>query len=71
MKNYQLLNLNQIIKLTSLSKATIYRNIERGSFPCPIKISIRRVAWRESDISQWIAIHSYSSFFKNGGMNND
>ncbi len=40
-----------------LSRATCYRLQRKtgaGSFPRPIRLSPRRVAWRESDITAWI-----------------
>jgi prophage regulatory protein len=38
---------------TSLDITTIYRKIKAGTFPAPVRIGIRRVAWRESDIVKW------------------
>lgn len=51
----RLINLKEIVKITSLSKATVYRYIEAGSFPKNIKIGDRRVAWKENDILEWMA----------------
>ena len=43
------------VKITSgLSRSSIYENIKNGSFPAPIKIGKRAVAWRESDIQKWL-----------------
>ena len=50
MKLYQL---SAVVTLVTLSKCTIYRLIKAGKFPKPIKISPRRVAWRESDLHEW------------------
>jgi prophage regulatory protein len=38
---------------TSLDITTIYRKIKSGTFPQPVRIGLRRVAWRESDIATW------------------
>ena len=38
-----------------LARSTIYRMIEAGTFPRPVKIGQRAVAWPESDIERWIA----------------
>jgi prophage regulatory protein len=38
---------------TSLDITTIYRKIKAGTFPAPVRIGIRRVAWRESDVVKW------------------
>jgi prophage regulatory protein len=43
-----------VVDLTSLSKATVYRKINEGSFPPPLKIGKARVAWRQSDVALWL-----------------
>lgn len=39
---------------TALSKATIYRLIDRHEFPAPIPLHGRTVAWNAADIDSWI-----------------
>jgi prophage regulatory protein len=39
--------------MTSLDITTIYRRMAAGTFPQPVKVGRRRVAWRTSDIVQW------------------
>lgn len=39
--------------LSGLKKTTIYDGIKKGTFPRPVKLSARCVAWRESDIAHW------------------
>jgi prophage regulatory protein len=41
---------------TSLDITTIHRKMEAGSFPQPLRVGRRRVAWRESDIAAWQAV---------------
>jgi prophage regulatory protein len=36
------------------SRATIYRKIDDGTFPRPVKIGANRIAWISSEIDQWI-----------------
>ena len=56
------MNLNQlavmsietVLKITSLSKATIYRLIAEGKFPQAIQLSPGRKAWRECEIKNWL-----------------
>lgn len=45
--------LNEVIKIVSLSKATIYRLIKEGLFPEQVQISRRRVGWRKSEIDEF------------------
>ena len=49
-----LLGINKVATLTSLSKATLYRYVSAGQFPKPVKLSDRRVAWREPDVIEWV-----------------
>ncbi|WP_081856756.1 AlpA family transcriptional regulator [Sphingobium sp. DC-2] len=49
----RLLSRPEVEAETRLSRSTIYRQIEAGQFPRPIRVGIRAVAWWESDIHQW------------------
>lgn len=57
-----LVSLRQVIALTGLSRATIYRLIDESSasydptFPKRIRISRMRIAWVSSEISAWIEL---------------
>ncbi|MGF6738367.1 helix-turn-helix transcriptional regulator [Paraburkholderia atlantica] len=43
-------------RVGGLGQSTIYRLIQLGQFPKPLKLGVgQRVAWREADIQQWIA----------------
>lgn len=39
---------------TSLSRSSIYRMMDTGAFPRPIRLTPSRVGWKESDIQQWL-----------------
>ena len=43
----------QIEERTSLDITTIYRKMKAGTFPQPVRVGRRRVAWRESDVARW------------------
>jgi prophage regulatory protein len=51
----RLLNKWAVEKQTSLDITTIYRRMKAGTFPQPVRVGKRRVAWRESDIAAWQA----------------
>ena len=36
-----------------LSRATIYAKMAAGTFPRPVRIGARAVAWRERDLIEW------------------
>ena len=44
----------EVVELTGLSKATIYRQMKAGNFPKSVKLSERAVAWRRDDIEEWL-----------------
>jgi len=46
------LRIEQLQQLIPLPTATLYKEIEEGRFPKPVRISARTVAWRTSDILQ-------------------
>lgn len=46
--------LKTVCDITTLSKATIYREIKQGRFPAPIQLTNRSVGWLETDINAWV-----------------
>jgi prophage regulatory protein len=50
-------------RLTGLSMSTIYRLIERGDFPKPIKLSFQAVGWTRAAIAIWLAGRQSVSHF--------
>lgn len=50
----RILRLKAVLDLTGLSRSTLYRKIERGTFPQQVSISERCIGWRESDIDRWL-----------------
>jgi prophage regulatory protein len=43
----------EVEALVGLSRARIYQKVAQGTFPAPIKISDRAVAWSEASIINW------------------
>lgn len=50
----RIIRLKTVLSRTGLSRSTIYRKINEGTFPPQIRISIHGAGWRESDINRWI-----------------
>lgn len=48
------LRLSAVLQRTSLSRATLYRKIQQGTFPRQIKVSERGARWRESAVEDWM-----------------
>ena len=51
----QILRRPAVEKMVGLSCATIYRRMNAGDFPRPIKLSSQSVGWRRRDIELWLA----------------
>jgi prophage regulatory protein len=49
----RLIRIGDLIEITGLSRTTIYREIQNGRFPVPIRIGAS-VRWPMSEISQFI-----------------
>lgn len=37
-----------------LDRSTVYRRVRAGTFPEPVRLGERRLAWKESDVQRWI-----------------
>jgi prophage regulatory protein len=50
----KLLRRPEVEALTGLSRTSIYRMMEEGDFPRPVRVGKRAVAWREADLANWL-----------------
>ena len=50
----RLIRLPAVESLTATKKSAIYKMIASKSFPAPIRLSARHVAWSESAVLQWV-----------------
>ncbi|HEX5238130.1 MAG TPA: AlpA family transcriptional regulator [Sphingomicrobium sp.] len=48
------LRIEAVLERTGLSRSTMYRKIQNGTFPKQVHISIRCAGWRESAINAWM-----------------
>jgi prophage regulatory protein len=55
-----LLRRPEVERLSGLSRSTLYALVAKGQFPAPVRIGIRAVAWRTSDLDAWLATRSYT-----------
>jgi prophage regulatory protein len=44
----------QVEAITGLSRSSIYAKMESGSFPQPVKLSTRSVAWIGAEVLAWM-----------------
>src|SRR5215471_6988633 len=50
-----LLSKRAVLKQIPISGATLARRVAAGAFPRPVRIGKRRVAWVQSEVSDWLA----------------
>jgi prophage regulatory protein len=50
----RILRLPAVLNRTGLSRSTLYRKMQEGTFPKQIALSARCAGWRESSISAWM-----------------
>ena len=50
----RLMRLNEVLDLTGLSRATLYRKIAAGTFPAQRKLAERCCGWRAGEVDVWL-----------------
>lgn len=50
----RMVRIREVSYLTGLSRTTIYERMARKDFPRPVILGPKSVAWKCSDIYQWI-----------------
>ena len=50
-----LINIKQVASILGITPRTIYREIQRGTFPKPIHLTKRQTRWRMADIEAHVA----------------
>jgi prophage regulatory protein len=51
----RILRIKTVLARTGLTRSTLYRKMEAGTFPKNIRISTRCMGWRESAVAEWLA----------------
>jgi prophage regulatory protein len=52
--NDRILRIKTVMDRTGLSRSTLYRKIQDGTFPRQVHISTRCAGWRESAVNAWM-----------------
>lgn len=50
----QMLTARGVSAATGLCVSLIYRLVQRGQFPAPVRLTARSTRWKASEISAWI-----------------
>ena len=56
----KVLRLPDVLERVALSKSTLWRRINDGEFPEPIKLGPRASGWLEEEVDAWIESRSRS-----------
>lgn len=51
----QLIRLTETLAKTGLTRTRLYEAVAAGTFPKPVKITARAVAWPVDEVDAWIA----------------
>ena len=51
----RLLRLSEVLHVTGLGRNTVYRRMREGTFPKQVRLGPNSVAWRQSEIAQWMS----------------
>ena len=52
----RLLRRRQVEEITGMGRSSIYRLMQHGDFPPPVRVGPAAVRWRESDITGWLGV---------------
>ena len=50
----RIIRIGTVLARTGLSRSTLYRKIQDGTFPKQLKLSERCAGWRESAVNAWL-----------------
>jgi prophage regulatory protein len=66
-KPERILRLKVVLERTGLSRSTLYRKVQEGTFPKQVRIAARCAGWRESAVEAWLSNPMFYSFDDNSG----
>jgi prophage regulatory protein len=50
----RILRLKTVLERTGLSRSTMYRKMQNGTFPKNVQLSVRCTGWRETAVNDWM-----------------
>lgn len=48
------LSMKEVVERLGMSRSTVNRMVEEGTFPRPMKLGARKIGWRAATISEWL-----------------
>lgn len=46
------------LAITGLCRTSLYNYLKEGKFPKPVRLGVRAVGWKESDLAAWVNTRS-------------
>ena len=65
--NERILRLPDVLATVGVSKGRIYTWMAEGAFPRPVRLGVRAVGWRKSEIDEWLESRSRTSIGRETG----
>ena len=50
----RLMRRQEVEKITGLGRSSIYRLMQKGDFPRPVRVGPAAVRWMESEVTAWV-----------------
>lgn len=50
----RIIRIKAVLDRTGLTRSTLYRKIQQGTFPKQVRIADRCAGWRESAVTEWL-----------------
>lgn len=50
----RLIRLKEVLKISGMTRASLYRKIKTQEFPAPVKLSARSVGWVHNEVIAWV-----------------
>ena len=50
----RILRVREVVETCGISRPHIYAEMSKGRFPKSVKVGLRAVGWRESEVQKWI-----------------
>ena len=49
-----LLTAQEVCAATCQARTTLHLAVKRGDFPKPVRVGVKRIAWRLADVQRWV-----------------
>ncbi len=54
MKVDRIIRKAELLEITGLSSASLYRRMKEGDLPLPVRLGPNSVGWRASEVQEWL-----------------